>query len=416
MERKMNIKVILGYPFTGTISGIQVRYINLIKELAKYYSITVYIPGNIEFLAKNIPEVEIIGFDGPLRSLHFNKFKFIFSFLFPNPKEIFMPGYRYYKNYEEFVNKNGKHYDVSLYIGLFSAISYSRHDNSNVKFCDFCDSYFRHFHNSIKHSQVNKISTFLNLHYLKRIKRKFVPGNMIGIAITDLDRLFLQKNLKRNKFLTITNGIHPASEIPLITKKYESNTILFTGTLNYEPNYHSIFYCLHEIWAKIIDVLPNARFVIVGRNPTSRLTQEITKYKNVFIYSNVLDTTTYFLNAKISLAPMFLGGGLKNKILESLVTATPVVTNAEGAVGITMQNGIHGVIEETPKLLSEGIVKLFTAEFEEYERISKNCLLLSQEYHWSKIGDALKDEFDLIYSKEANLYRRNYGIFDNRKN
>jgi glycosyltransferase involved in cell wall biosynthesis len=380
------------------LSGTQIRYVKIVRELAKCFDVSVYTPGHGKNLQEVLPEASVFGYNSDGSPKHtFSKPEYLRSILNPNSSKLFLPEFSYYPGYENFIHQETNQYDVSLYIEMFALCSYSKKDLSKIIICDFIDSRSRYLHNSIKHFELNYVKGWFDLIYLRKIKRKFIDKKVTGIVVTPKDKQVIQKLLPYNTFYTIPNGVnqHCISESDIRIKK-STKTVLFYGKLDYKPNVNSLEFCLKHIWQKIVDAVPEARFIIVGKNAPETLLQNIKEKKRVILLENVENVFHEYRKATVSLSPVFLGSGIKNKILESLASATPVVTNLEGATGIALVDGVHGVITENKEQLASAVLKILNSDFQEYSKICNNCYALSKNYDWVKIG---KDFSEVISSQ-----------------
>ncbi len=388
----MKIKVIIGSPFKGINNGWDYRYVNLLKGLMQYFSLFIFIPGPIEKIKQQLPDATICGFKGCIqKKKKFRKLNLIKSFIFPQKEQIYLPGFNFYPGYEEFILQNDVKPDVTIYFGLDAIILYGQNDKTSLIFCDFCDSIARNLNNQIKAKKRNPLLGFVDLAYLKRIKRRFISPHIKIIGITEEDCTYIKKILPHNTVITVSNGIqNPLLNVDL-KSKYDSDNLIFVGSLNYMPNVDSIRFIIEEIWPEISVRFGNLRLMIVGRNPEKMVTDLCTNDPRILLHANVESVYGFLEKSKLFLCPMFLGGGLKNKVLEALISFTPVITNKEGSVGIPLINMEHGWIAETKEDLLKGITEMLSISYERYKLIARNCYQLASKYSWSKISSRFKD-------------------------
>lgn len=388
----MKIKIIINSPFVEVNNGWAYRYVNLLKGLMQYFSLIIFIPGSIEKLNQQLTEATIYGFENSLpQKPVFNKIKLISSFIHPQKEKIYLPGYKYYPGYEDFISQKNVAADVAIYFGLDSMIYYGQNDKTPVIFCDFCDSAARDLANQIKAKKRNPLLVFVDLAYLKRIKRRFVSPQVKVIGITDTDCAFIKKSLPHNPLITVPNGIqNPSINIDL-KLKYESDNLIFVGSLNYIPNMDSIRFIVEEIWPEISARFRKLRLMIVGRNPGQAVTGLCAHDPRILLHANVESVYGFLGKSKLFLCPMFLGGGLKNKVLEAMISYTPVITNKEGAIGIPLINREHGWIAESKEDFLKGITEMLSISFDKYKIIAQNCFELASKYSWSLISSNFKE-------------------------
>lgn len=108
---------------------------------------------------------------------------------------------------------------------------------------------------------------------------------------------------------------------------------LFVGTMSYRPNVDAAIYFATEILPLIRQNFPNLKFVIVGRDPHSRI-RKLARLKDVVVTGKVADVFCYFKSAMVSIASFRMSQGFHSKIAESLAVGTPVVATRRAADGI----------------------------------------------------------------------------------
>ena len=93
------------------------------------------------------------------------------------------------------------------------------------------------------------------------------------------------------------------------------NAVVFMGKMNYQPNVDAALWYLKNVHPKIADRIP---FVIVGAYPTEEIRKAAAGLKNVTVTGFVEDPYLYVSAAMAAVAPMQSGGGIQNKVLESM--------------------------------------------------------------------------------------------------
>ncbi len=136
-------------------------------------------------------------------------------------------------------------------------------------------------------------------------------------------------------------------------KKYD---LIFTGNMAYPPNIDSVVYLVNEVMPLVWEKYPDVKLVITGAEPDKKVLQLASE--NVEVTGWVKDITTYYAAAKIFVAPMQIGTGLQNKLLEAMAMKLPCVTSqlANNALGAEHQNSI--LIGNEPEEYYEHIISL----------------------------------------------------------
>ena len=114
------------------------------------------------------------------------------------------------------------------------------------------------------------------------------------------------------------------------------------GTFNHAPNVDGLRYLKKEIWPLIRGKLPNAEFHAYGATCLPKHIDELNDAKNGFFVKGFCkDIGETLSTAKVLLAPLRFGAGIKGKIIEAFKYGTPVITTPIGGEGI----GVPGIFE-----------------------------------------------------------------------
>lgn len=120
------------------------------------------------------------------------------------------------------------------------------------------------------------------------------------------------------------------------------NVFVSIGTFNHAPNVDGLRYLKKEIWPLIRGKLPNAEFHAYGATCLPKHIDELNDAKNGFFVKGFCkDIGETLSTAKVLLAPLRFGAGIKGKIIEAFKYGTPVITTPIGGEGI----GVPGIFE-----------------------------------------------------------------------
>lgn len=112
-----------------------------------------------------------------------------------------------------------------------------------------------------------------------------------------------------------------------------ADRVLFTGDMSYKPNVEAVLWFVSEIWPLIIRQQPQARFVVVGRNPTAAI-RALASHNGIEVTGRVDDIRPWLDSAALVVAPMLMARGIKNKVLEALAMAKPLVVTPQAMLGL----------------------------------------------------------------------------------
>jgi len=112
-----------------------------------------------------------------------------------------------------------------------------------------------------------------------------------------------------------------------------SALIVFTGQMDYRPNIEAVTWFAEAILPRVRAAHPEARFAIVGRNPTEAV-KALARHAGVTVTGEVADVRGWLAAAAVVVAPLKLARGIQNKVLEAMAMARPVVASSAAAEGI----------------------------------------------------------------------------------
>jgi sugar transferase (PEP-CTERM/EpsH1 system associated) len=133
--------------------------------------------------------------------------------------------------------------------------------------------------------------------------------------------------------------------------------VLFTGAMDYLPNVDAVRYFCDEILPLVRREVPEARFYIVGLNPTPEV-QRLGSRAGVTVTGAVPDVRPYYARAGVCVAPLRLGRGIQNKVLQGMAMGLPVVVSSLAGRGIDAEPGRHLEVADAPAAFAGHVVRL----------------------------------------------------------
>lgn len=139
---------------------------------------------------------------------------------------------------------------------------------------------------------------------------------------------------RREDFVTIGNFLHP-------------------------PNLDSVLWLKQTLWPLIRKGLPDSRLHIYGAYPSQRDMQLHNEREGFLVHGRAGSAQEVVQKAKVLLAPLRFGAGLKGKLLDAMRWGTPTVTTEIGAEGMTWEGLWNGVIAKGPEEIAEAAIALY---------------------------------------------------------
>lgn len=136
----------------------------------------------------------------------------------------------------------------------------------------------------------------------------------------------------------------------------ERSGLLFVGS-THPPNVDALAYFLEYVFPLVTAKRPDIKLYIVGQVPKNQLKN--CDHSNVVFTGFVEDLRPYFEQARVYIAPLRYGAGIKGKILEALSFGLPVVTTSIGAEGIGLTHTRDVFIEDNHVGFAESVLRLY---------------------------------------------------------
>lgn len=218
-----------------------------------------------------------------------------------------------------------------IYAQLIRTAEYVKDITEVPKTLDYMDALSRGMERRVEKSPMY-LKPFIKLESL-RLKRyeHFIFSYFDSSTIISEQDRDLIVNANNDLIRIIPNGVqHDFYSATEKTKKYD---LIFTGNMSYEPNVLSVEYLVNKIVPIIIKSKPELSLAIVGASPSNRVKSLASKH--VIISGWVEDIRDYYNEARLFIAPMQIGTGLQNKLLEAMSMELPCITSdlANNALG-----------------------------------------------------------------------------------
>jgi GT2 family glycosyltransferase/glycosyltransferase involved in cell wall biosynthesis len=157
-------------------------------------------------------------------------------------------------------------------------------------------------------------------------------------------------------------------KIPNHRKSFnERRGIVFVGGFNHTPNVDAIIYFCSEVMPLLKKLNPEIFLDIVGSNPTNEI--KSLEDESINVIGHVDDIEEVFSKARLSVAPLRYGAGVKGKVGKSISAGTPVVGSQIALEGMLLVEGEGFQIADNSIHFAETITSLYSNE-KQWEDIS----------------------------------------------
>ena len=161
---------------------------------------------------------------------------------------------------------------------------------------------------------------------------------------------------------------------------------VFIGNFFHKPNIDAVLTLKNKIWSVIRKQLPKAEIHIYGAYVNQQIQELHNKKEGFIVMGFAEDAGEVVENAKVVLAPLNYGAGIKGKLTEAMLCGTPSVTSTIGVEGMAGDFPWNGFVADDFSNFALKAVELYTNK-PVWEQAQLNGI----------------DIINSIYSKEKNV-------------
>lgn len=139
----------------------------------------------------------------------------------------------------------------------------------------------------------------------------------------------------------------------------DRKNFIFIGNFLHEPNWNAVQYLKETIWPLLKKQLPDAVLNVYGAYPTQKVMQLHNKKDGFLIMGRASDAQEVVKEARVVLAPLRFGAGIKGKLLEAMQCGTPSVTTSIGSESMHVDLDWNGFIADDVTVFVDAAVQLY---------------------------------------------------------
>jgi len=218
------------------------------------------------------------------------------------------------------------------------------------------------------------------------------------ITMSQEDKNFIERSLgKPLNISVVANGVD-LDFFSKVKKNLPSDpTVLFVGTFKWLPNIEAVEEIVKKIWPLILKDLPNAKLKIVGFSPTPKI-KAYALESSIEVMGAIEDIRDAFATAHVLLAPIRSGKGTRYKVLEAMITGTPVVATTLASEGLDLVDGKNVLIADSSSGLAKATVRLLRDKDLQKKLGKAGEDIVRDGYSW----DTIAKELDSVYKEFKN--------------
>jgi glycosyltransferase involved in cell wall biosynthesis len=234
----------------------------------------------------------------------------------------------------------------------------------------------------------------------------------LSLIISEVEMDLLQQQFRVNPSL-----IHylPFLEEPLTAASVtawkgfeEREDFVFIGNFLHEPNWHTVQVLKTKVWPALSKRLPNARMNIYGAYAGQKVLELHNARERFMVHGRAEDALEVVGQAKVLLAPIQFGAGVKGKFIDAMRTGTPTVTTTVGAEAMKGKLEWNGAIaDELDEFVNKAV--LLYQDKMSWQKAQENGLrIMNDRYSKVTYYDDFKHRLDHLSDRLAEHRHHNF--------
>lgn len=175
-----------------------------------------------------------------------------------------------------------------------------------------------------------------------------------------------EMDLLRQRFSMPADLIHHSaylfdkSDCPDSLPGFEQRQHFMTiGNFRHAPNWDAVLWLKQQIWPLIRAQLPNAELHVYGAYAPPKATALHDAKSGFYVLGRAADVDAVMMPARVCLAPLRFGAGIKTKLADAMRNGTPSITTAVGVEGMSGGLSWGGTIADDAKSFADAAVNLY---------------------------------------------------------
>ncbi len=175
---------------------------------------------------------------------------------------------------------------------------------------------------------------------------------------------------------------------------------LSIGNFRHAPNWDAVRYLKDTIWPLIRKQLPQAKINVYGAYPPAKAMALDNPKQGFHVRGWAKDAHQVIGAARVCIAPLRFGAGIKGKLADSMLNGTPNVTTSIGSEAMHQDLPWSGAVSDDPQTFADMATQLYTSQVTWQSAVNNGDTIIEQLYDKNQLGDLLLAKIETV---ETNL-------------
>ncbi|WP_123771306.1 glycosyltransferase [Vulcaniibacterium tengchongense] len=189
----------------------------------------------------------------------------------------------------------------------------------------------------------------------RRLELEMIGAADATLVVSEVERELLARDAPRAR-VEILSNLHRVHGPGL---PYEQRRdLVFVGGFRHPPNVDAVRWFVAEIWPRIRAEAPELVFHCIGGDVPAEVAA-LAAQPGVRVHGHVPDLTPYMEGARVALAPLRFGAGVKGKVNLSMAHGQPVVATACAVEGMHLRDGEDVLLADDAADFAAAVLRLY---------------------------------------------------------
>ena len=283
----------------------------------------------------------------------------------------------YYRSVRSFLKQHGEDFDLVI---ISRAEIAARHMATVRRFAPRAkvvfDTVDLHFLREEREAQLKQDTALCTSAARRKLQElELARSADLTLVVSPLEKEILDRE-RIGLDVRIISTIYPldGADIPGLEGR---RNILFIGGFEHPPNVDAVLYFARDIFPLVKASIPEAVFQVIGADPTAEILH--LAGQDIQVLGYVPEVRRFFDQARLSVAPIRYGAGVKGKVNQSMSFGVPAVVTHVAAEGMYLVHEQSAMIADDPASFADAVVRLWNSR-ELWERLSDNGLQCLREH------------------------------------
>ena len=196
-------------------------------------------------------------------------------------------------------------------------------------------------------------------------ERSILEQADVAIALSLEDQAALADLCDTPPPFVLLPNIHPA--LAPASGPEQRQGLLFVGGYEHDPNVDGAIWFVSEVLPRVTAQVGEIEVILAGSKPTAEVLD--LRSDSVAVPGWIEDLGPLYEGARVAIAPLRFGAGVKGKVGEALAFGLPMVSTTIGAEGMGLTPGEDIEVADDPQSFADAVVRLLRDD-EHWRRLS----------------------------------------------